>query len=518
MRKQILMMSLGAAVAVAGLTACDNDKLTSVNVNPNQPEVVQSQQLFTNATLSALQNLRSSTFEHGLGSLWVQHYAEIQYAEADVNQPRGSTVEAFWNALYSGPMQDYHQILVQSATGSANITGPALVMRAFVAEEMTDLWGDMPFSESGQGNANLTPKYDTQAVIYDSLFASLTKAATTMNGTDPGMGGADPVYGLTPGITNAALTAQWVKLANSLHARAALRLSQVAPAKAQAELAKALADANKVFQSNADNASIKYPGGAIANPLCTNWLDCAGTRDDQRISKRFVDTLLVTGDPRLAKYADPTDASQDASATPCDSTYRGFPNGINEAGKSTLPKNSCRISATDDGTMGLGDYSRPTSTIRGPNSPSYIMTYSELLFIEAEAAARGWVGTPAQANALFRAAITASMQQWGVSAGAIATYLARPTSTLAPDLATQLKQIAYEKWVSLFNLENEAYAEWRRLDYPVLVPGPFAKTSTVPTRLPYPAVENSLNAANLSTATSAQGGNVSIGGKGWWGK
>ena len=518
MRKQILMMSLVAAPLVAGLTACDNDKLTSVNVNPNQPEAVQSQQLFTNATLNAMQNLRSSTFEHGLGALWVQHYAEIQYAEADVNLPRGSTVEGFWNAIYSGALQDFAQILKQSAGGSPNVLGPALVMRAFTVEEMTDLWGDIPFSEAWQGNANLTPKYDPQAAIYDSLFASLTKAATTMNGTDPAMGAADPVYGqVSPPISIAAQTAQWVKLANSLHARAALRLSQVAPAKAQAELAKALANPAKVFESNADNALIKYPGGTIANPLCTNWVGCAGTRDDQRISKRFVDTLKITGDPRLAKYAAPTVASQAPDATPCDSTYRGFPNGINEAGKSTLPKNSCRVAAGKNGTMGLADFSRPTTTIRGQTSPSYIMTYSELLFIEAEAAVRGWYSTPASANALFQAAITASMEQWGVAPSDITTYLARPTSTLAGTPAQMLQQIAYEKWVSLFNLENEAFAEWRRLNYPVLVPGPFAKTNYVPTRLPYPAVENSLNAANLAAATSAQS-DVSIAGKVWWDK
>jgi hypothetical protein len=499
------MMSLFAAPIVAGLMACDKG-LTEVNVNPNQPEAVQSQQLFTNATLNAMQNLRSSTFEHGLGALWVQHYAEIQYAEADVNLPRGSTVEGFWNALFSGAMQDYKQILTQSAGGSANILGPALVMRAFTAQEMTDLWGDMPFTESGQGNANLTPKYDAQSVIYDSLFASLTKAATTMNSTDPAMGAADPVYGQASGLTIAGQTAKWVKLANSLHARAALRLSAVAPAKAQAELTKALA--GPVFASNADNAFIAYPGGTIANPLCTNWVGCAGTRDDQRISKRFVDTLKVTGDPRLAKYAAPTVASLAATATPCDSTYRGFPNGINEAGKTTLPKNTCTGK-----TMGLADFSRPTTTIRGQTSPSYIMTYSELLFIEAEAAQRGWfAGDPA---ALYTAAITASMQQWGVDAASITAYLAKPG--VAYNAATGLQQIAYEKWVSLFNLENEAYAEWRRLNYPVLVPGPFAKTNTVPTRLPYPAVETSLNGDNLSAASAAQG-DVTISGKVWWDK
>src|SRR6476620_4099282 len=125
MRKQFFRTSLVAASLVAGLTACDNDKLTQVNVNPNQPEHVQSQTLFTNATLSAMSNLRGSTFEHGLGALWVQHYAEIQYAEADVNNPRGSTVEGFWNTLYSNALQDSTQVL-KEPPGSPSILGPTL--------------------------------------------------------------------------------------------------------------------------------------------------------------------------------------------------------------------------------------------------------------------------------------------------------------------------------------------------------------------------------------------------------
>jgi hypothetical protein len=141
------------------------------------------------------------------------------------------------------------------------------------------------------------------------------------------------------------------------------------------------------------------------------------------------------------------------------------------------------------------------------------MTYSEVLFIRAEAAQRGII--PGDAKALYEQAITASMEQWGVTPAEIAAYLAKPG--VAYSSANGVKQISYEKWVSLFNLENEAYAEWRRLDYPVLKPGPNAQSNTVPTRLPYPAVENSLNAANLAAASSAQG-NVDISGKVWWDK
>ncbi|MEO8564161.1 MAG: SusD/RagB family nutrient-binding outer membrane lipoprotein, partial [bacterium] len=456
--------------------------------------------LFTNATVSALSNLRGSSFEHGFGALWVQHYAEIQYPESDLNVPRGSTVEAFWTAFYSGALQDYTQILTQSA-GAADLAGPALVMRAFLVEEMTDLWGDMPFTDASKGSANLTPKYDTQQVIYDSLFASLTKAASTMTGAGASYGGADPIYGQLD-LSASDQSKQWVKLANSLHARAAMRISQADAAKSRAELTKALS--GNVFGSNDDNAFMTWPGGTVANPLCLNWLGCQGTRDDQRISERFVDTLLVTGDPRLAKYALPT-VNSAAGTTACDIPYRGYPNGKAAANV----KNPCTGK-----NFGLADYSKPTLSIRGQTSPSYVMTYSELLFIKAEAAERGWI--TGSAAALYTDAITASMEQWGVSSADITAYLAKPGVAYTPG-ANGMKQIAYEKWVSLFNLENEAYAEYRRLNFPVLKPGPDAVTTTVPTRMPYPAIENSLNASNLAAASSAQG-SVDISGHVWWDK
>ena len=128
-----------------------------------------------------------------------------------------------------------------------------------------------------------------------------------------------------------------------------------------------------------------WPGGTIANPLCSNWVDspARGTRDDQRISKRFVDTLKVTGDPRLAKYAAPTVASQAAGATRVRHP-RIAASRTASARRRRLPENTCTGK-----TMGLADFSRPTLTIRGQTSPSYIMTYSEVLFIQAEAAERG---------------------------------------------------------------------------------------------------------------------------------
>jgi hypothetical protein len=481
--------AVAAALLVASAAGCNSDSLTDLNRNPNAPTQVQPEQLFTNGVSNAMLNLRGSSFEHGLGALWIQHYAEVQYPEADLNRPRAATIEGLWNTLYSGPLEDLTAAINRGGTRTG-ITAPALIMRSMVYQEMTDLWGDIPYTDANRGDAGadavLSPRYDTQKVVYDSLFAALATAATQLKTASNEYHGADPVYGGDP--------LKWQKLANSLRLRLAMRLSKVDPARAKSEIVAALA--GPVFTSNADNASMSWPGGVNPNPLYLNWKDLGGgTRDDQRLSVRFVDTLLATNDPRLPRYAQPTGASQ-ACATPgCFPEFAGAPNGVSA---NSIP---------------LPNASRPTESIREATSPSDIMRYDEVLFIRAEAAARGWTGE--DAAALYVQAITASMQRWGVSTADIAAYLSRADVVYSP--ARGLEQIAYQKWVSLFNEENEAYAEWRRTGVPTLTPGPKAAFASVPRRLSYAGLESSLNSKNVAAATTSQGGS-GLTNRVWWDK
>ena len=135
-----------------------------------------------------------------------------------------------------------------------------------------------------------------------------------------------------------------------------------------------------------------------------------------------------------------------------------------------------------------------------PAAPLELLTYSEVLFLEAEAAQRGWItGDPAT---LYGAAITASMQQYGVAPTDIATYLAQPR--VQYNAPTALTQIAYQKWVSLFMQGMEAWTEVRRTQVPTLVPGPNAVLPKIPERLPYADNELVLNKANVDAAVAAQ--------------
>jgi len=125
-----------------------------------------------------------------------------------------------------------------------------------------------------------------------------------------------------------------------------------------------------------------------------------------------------------------------------------------------------------------------------------------VLFLEAEAAQRGWIA--GSAATLYNDAIRASMEHYGIPNSAITAYLADSRVTYVPD-TTGLKQIAYQKWVSMFMQGAESWTEVRRTGVPGLVPGCRALMRHIPERLPYDDNEAVLNKSNLDAAVAAQG-------------
>src|SRR5207237_4573622 len=119
---------------------------------------------------------------------------------------------------------------------------------SWMYQNLTDLWGDIPYSEALKGDipgSPLKPTYDAQKDIYYGLLKTLTDASAGMkSASDPGLSGADPIY--------KGSSALWQKFANSLRARMALRMSKADPAKTETELKAALAAG--VMTSNDDNA------------------------------------------------------------------------------------------------------------------------------------------------------------------------------------------------------------------------------------------------------------------------
>jgi hypothetical protein len=497
---------VGGAVLLLGALACDNSRLPTMNTNPNSPTTAPAGPLFTRAVEVGVTRWMSGVADLR-GTEWVtQHLAEVQYPNEDqYNRLQGADTQGTFNTPYSSEMEDFTKVISAGETANdPTIWGPATVMLSWEFENLTDMFGDIPYSEALKGDSvgsTVTPKYDRQQDIYAALIQRLADAAAAMKAgpTSSTLGSADVLY-------NGDMT-KWVKFANSLRARLALRMVNIAPDTAGMQLAAALApDAGGVITSNDDNATMMWPGdGTFDNP----WADNFKGRDDHRMSKTFMDVMLALDDPRIPIFAQPV---ADSSIYP--GGYGGMPNGLTQDSAAKWFSVSSRLGAIFyPGATSYGTYGSAASLA----TPSYLFTAAEMDFIKAEADERGLAGlSPASAAADYTAGITASMEQWGVSSDATTAFLAHAGVPYAGG-TDGLVQIATQKWVALFTDGNQAWAEWRRTCIPVTVKaGPAALVSYVPRRYEYSITETQVNGASVDAALSQMGGPDSFATRMWW--
>jgi hypothetical protein len=482
--KMKAVASLGVLLAIG---ACNTDKLTNLNKNPNNPEDVPAATLFTagvvrgvNLWLGANYDLRGTEFV-------AQHLAEVQYPDEDrYARLTGGSTQTYFDNPYIQELEDYQKVIDKgTAASQAGVYGPALVMRTWEFGYLTNTWGDVPYTDALKGDVDvgiLSPKYDPQKDIYANFFVVLDKASKDMASGTGTLGDGDPIYG---GDLEA-----WQKFSNSLRARYALQLVNVDKATATAQLNAAFTAPGGVFTSNADNAELHWPGdGIYNNPWAVNF----ATRDDHRISLVLMNLMKATNDPRIPIYAQPTPDDP--------SVYRGAPNALTAANAAPYISSASRPGGVFyPGNTAYGFYGGA-----GNSFPSFLMTYAEVEFIKAEVAERGLATVSGSAASHYLAGIRASMEQWGVASADIDAYLAQGSVAYKGGV-DGLKQIAQQKWVALYTDGGQAWAEWRRTCYPASIqPGPAATQSNVPRRFQYSITEKSVNIDNVNAAITAQG-------------
>lgn len=502
-QKRVALVALGAALSI-GVSACNPDKLTHVNNDPNNPTSAPPRAVFTYAARRAMERWFSgNSGEMSLRAteLTVQHLAQVQYPDEDqYARLDGTVTDASFIFTYASELKNFQAVIdAGKAADQPLLWAPALVMRGLLFGYVTDVWGDVPYSQALQGNsadAIIQPAYDPQKDIYTGLFKDLNDAVTAIEGASagsPSLGGADPFY--------AGVGVKWQRFANSLRARHALLLANVDPATAQAQLAAAIAAPGGLLQSNADNAQMNWPGdGVYDNP----WSSNNQGRDDHRLSDRLMNEMVPVNDPRVAVYAQPTLCFDDPTASGCPANppkYAGMPNALTATDAAEWSLISSRPGQVFYSTP---DFCKDCSSLSGASFPSFVLTFSEVSFILAEAAERGWV--PGNAAALYEQGIRASMEQWGVTdAAAIDAYVAQPEIAYKGG-TPGLRQIALQKWIALYADGVTAWSEWRRTCVPETIkPGPAAVIDIVPRRYEYSIREHSVNKANVDAAVTRQG-------------
>ncbi len=463
--KKIYLIMLLAASLVTGCNKFDSD----INRNPNQPSQASAAQLLANAMLS-LPGLSSSP----QGEFMAQYLAETQYVGASL-YPEGSTSFYGW---YTGPLMNIETVLTATDLNpmpTANQLAVAKILKAYYYWNITDRWGDVPFSQALKGQEDFTPEYDTQQSIYNALFALLDEANAMITA---GTIGSDIIYG---GDMN-----KWKKFGNTIHMLMALRLSEVDAQKGTTEFNKAMN--NGIMASNADNFVFKHLVDANNQNYWYGQV-VAQSREWWALTETLVDYMKPLNDPRLPVFGKPTLAG---------GVYEGL-----EFGTQVGIPNTQTVSL-----LGTAIYAQ--------NAPVYLVTYAQALFAMAEAAKRGWIpGGDATATTHYNAAIEQSFRQWTGGTTGLATYMANAEVTYDP--ARAIEQISNQRYVHLFMHGYEAWAEWRRTGYPNNLVQPGGKA--VPTRLGYPDNEAFNNEENYNEALQRQFGGVNTQyGKVWWDK
>lgn len=490
--KQILGRAAPALALALAAAACDKG-LTELNVDPNNPPFVAAPSILPEAEQAAVNRALGSNFNLTMMGLWSQSYAKIQYIDEDRYALRSTTIDNHWDGFYSDALQDFKTIVEQGDSMSRpNWSAIGTIMQQWTFQIVTDTWGDVPYSEALQGEANTRPKYDAQKDIYYGMLSRLAAATgmidvaatggTTCDANHPthcSFGSEDAIYG--------GDMAAWRRFSNSLRLRMAMRISNVDPTKAKAEFLAALAAPGGVFTQNGHNAALHYTGAVPSdNPIYAVFHE--GQRYDQVIAKATVDSLLHLSDPRLQVYADPA-----PNGCAGGGVYCGWQNGST----SGPAPNFFALSP-------IG-----AAFKENPAAPSVMMTWAEVLFLRAEAAARGW--TAEDPATLYRDGIRASMEQYGIGESAINAYLAQPSVAYAG-----LKSIYLQKWIALYGNGPEQFASWRREHYPGLTPAAASSEQKVPYRVFYPASEQSTNQENWSAAVAANGGGTLYDKPVWW--
>ena len=267
------------------MLGCTKD-FEKMNVNPNEPAVVPTQYLLTNAEFRIMDYIWDEWWNGRQGLVYSQYWSQTAYTEESRFEPRVNITNSYWGFFYTN-MMDLENIIElntnEDTKGTAAASGPnenqiavARIMKAFTFHMMTDIWGDIP--------------YTRQQDIYTDLLKELTEAQAMIV---PGNIYGDIIYG--------GDMTKWKKFANSLRMRIALRTSKVDPdykAKVQAAI-----DAG-VFESYEDDAYFQFDNIAPGyNPLYEA-IVVSGRPPDFAVSEFMINTLIGLNDPRLSVYAE----------------------------------------------------------------------------------------------------------------------------------------------------------------------------------------------------------------------
>ncbi len=508
------LLSITLFCLLASCSDLSVGNLEELNQNPHASETLNPNHMFTNAQLSGVTvNWGHAHLMYGQSMQFFSTYFEIPARGDKFFVESGA--RGHWG-VYTNALHQIDQVMRHTTEPEdINKHSAARIWKVYLFHQLTDLHGDVPYSEALKSQDDLiTPRYDTQEDIYIDMLNELEEAANAFNSSHPTFGSSDLFYN--------GNIAQWQRFAYSMMLRLGMRLTEVRPDLAEEYVTKAINGG--VILDDSDITMINYTGsGTVAERspkaefmLNIDYRDPQANRlnrEGGKYAETFIEHLKDTEDPRLSVVAvvwvDNPDGGQPEviyDTTP--EIQRGMPNGQ----YGSLPDY-------------YQEFSEPhPNTVLNTDSPVLVMTNAETNLLLAEASIRGWYA--GSAEEAYNEAVRAGMRQWElfgdegtISEAAIEEYLVNNPYMSGGTFDQRLEQISIQKWTSLFLDFYEIFANWRRTGYPELIPPNYPGNLTggqIPRRNIIPDSEINLNEQNFMEALNRQGVGNDLLSSVWW--
>ncbi|MCO6462400.1 MAG: SusD/RagB family nutrient-binding outer membrane lipoprotein [Saprospiraceae bacterium] len=466
MMKKLIFIAL---LPILLLTSCVNS-LDDYNVNSKAPSKVAPDPMFSYAQKVLADALNNVNVNTNVFRFYVQQITATTYLDEPRYDMTTRTIpQALWNTIYASVLVDLKEAkrlvsedkTLPDAVKNNKIAAISL-WEVYSYGILVNTFGNIPYSQALDID-NPQPTYDDAKTVTLDLLSKLDAALASITPGEAGFGDADIVYG--------GDMSKWVKFGNSLKLKLAMVIADVDAGTAKTAVAAAASDLGNLITSNSDNALFQYLSSAPNNNPLSDDVPPRSARRDFVAANTLVDMMNTLNDPRRPAYF---------TSLP-DGTFKGGKYGFSNvyAENSTF---SAKVVATD--------------------FPGDFLDASEVNFLLAEAVERGFIS--GNAEEFYNAAVTASMEYWGVDGAA--DYLAQDGVSYATAGSTWQQKIGNQKWIAMYNRGFDAWTDWRRLDFPALVKPDAQGVPEIPKRLIYPIIENTLNAANTAAAGAAIGG------------
>lgn len=389
----------------------------------------------------------------------------------------------------------------------------AQIIKVAAVHKAADTYGPIPYSKAGQ-EGSTDAEYDSQEDVYKAMLKELDEAVHTL------ANGGHDVFSKYDIIYEGNYT-KWCKFANSLMLRLAMRIVYANPTLAKQYAEKALTNPYGVIENTKEAAKLsKGAGVSLRNPLVI----INGSYNDVRMGAEISSYLKGYNDPRIASYF-----------------VKAKNNGIEDyyAVRTNIPSIDDYLNKEKSSSLNVEDA-----------TPIYIMKASEVYFLRAEGALRGWNMGGGTAQSYYEKGITTSFEENDLSASQAATYIANSTNVpanfvdaLHPEYDTpatstitikweigasnferNLERIITQKYLAIYPDGQEAWSEYRRTGYPHIFPAVLTATdcdvdgNLRPTRIPYSNDEYVKNLENVKKAVQLLNGADNGATRVWWDK